>query len=89
MKEYDLKMRGFSKVPSGHLGPKESILTNEYSFYEEIMKGVFQKVEVLMLTDYCLRDSIHRIENFGFHPERKGGLREGFIMLKVETFKVY
>ena len=35
MKEYDLKIRDFSKVPSDHLGPDELILTNDYSFYEE------------------------------------------------------
>ena len=43
MKEYDLKIRGFSKVPSDHLGPNELILTNEYSFYGEIMKRVLLK----------------------------------------------
>ena len=43
MKKYDLKIRDFSKVPSDHLRPDELILTNDYSFYEEIMKGVLLK----------------------------------------------
>ena len=33
---------------------------------------------------FHLRDSIHRVKDFGVQARKKGGLREGFIMLEVQ-----
>ena len=40
------------------------------------------KVRGFNVEIYCLRDSVHRVNDFGVQAERKRGLREQFIMLK-------
>ena len=85
MTEYDLKIRDFSKVPDNQLDLEVLALTNDYPFCGEIMLIELLKGRGFNVERYRLRDSIHRVNGFGAQARKKGGLREGFIMLKVQV----
>ena len=85
MTEYDLKIRDFSKVSDNQLDLEVLALTNDYPFCGEIMLRELLKGRGFNVERYRLRDSIHRVNGFGTQTKKKkGGLREGFIMLKVQ-----
>ena len=80
MTEYDLKIRDFSRVPDNQLDLEVLPLANDYSFCGKIMLRKLLKDRGFNVERYRLRDSIYRV----FRPGKKGGLREGFITLKVQ-----
>ena len=84
MTEYDLKIRDFSKVSDNQLDLEVLALTNDYPFCGEIMLRELLKGQGFNVERYHLRDSIFRVNGFGAQARKKGGLREGFIMLKVQ-----
>ena len=84
MTEYDLKIRDFSRVSDNQLDLEVLALTNDYPFCGEIMLRELLKGRGFNVERYRLRDSIHRVNDFGVQARKKGGLREGFIMLKVQ-----
>ena len=84
MAEYDLKIRDFSKVSDDQLDLEVLALTNDCPFCGEIMLRELLKGRGFNVERCRLRDSIHRVNGFGTQARKKGGLRQGFIMLKVQ-----
>ena len=82
--EYDLKIRDFSKVSDNQPDLEALALTNDYPFCGKIMLKELLKGRGFNVERYRLRDSIHRVNGFGAQARKMGGLREGFIMLKVQ-----
>ena len=90
MTEYDLKIRDFSIVSDDQLDLEVLALANVYPFCGEIILRELLKGWGFNVERYRLRDSIHRVNDFGVQARKKGGLREGFIMLKIQiTYDIY
>ena len=84
MTEYDLKIRDFSKVSYNQLDQDVLALSNGYPFSGKIMLREILKGRGFTIWRFRLRDSIHRVNDFGVLARKKGGLGEGFIMLEVQ-----
>ena len=64
MTKYDLKIRDFAKVSDNQRDLEVLALTNDYPFCREIMLRELLKGRVFNVERYCLRDSIHRVNDF-------------------------
>ena len=84
MTEYDLKIRDFSKVSYNQLDQDVLALSNGYPFSGKIMLREILKGRGFTIWRFRLRDSIHRVNDFGVLARKKEGLGEGFIMLEVQ-----
>ena len=84
MTAYDLKIRDFSRVSDNQLDIEVLALTNDYPFCGEMMLRKLLKHGDFNVERYLPRDSIHSVNDFGVQARKKGGLREGFITLKLQ-----
>ena len=75
MTKYDLKIREFSRVSDNQLDLEVLALTNDYPFCEEIMLRELLKDQGFNVEIYRLRDSIHRVNDFGVQARKKGRLK--------------
>ena len=74
MTENDLKIRDLSKVSDNQLDPEVLALRNDYPFCGEIMLRELLKGRSFNVERYRLRDSIHRVNDFGAQARKKGTL---------------
>ena len=84
MTAYDLKIRDFSRVSDNQLDIEVLALKNDYPLCGEMMLRKLLKHGDFNVERYLPRDSIHRVNDFGVQARKKGGLREGFITLKLQ-----
>ena len=75
MTKYDLKIREFSRVSDNQLDLEVLALTNDYPFCEEITLRELLKDQGFNVEIYRLRDSIHRVNDFGVQARKKGRLK--------------
>ena len=75
MTEYDSKTRDLSKVSDNQLDLEVLAFTNDYHFLGEIRLRELLKDRGFDAVRYRLRDSIHRVNDFGLHARKKGRLR--------------
>ena len=73
MTEYDFKIRDFSsRVSDNQLDLEVLAVTNDYHFCGEIVLRELLKDRGFNVERYRLRDSIHRVNDFGVQERKKG-----------------